>query len=440
MKDAGAEVHYRDDERATFRMLTGDLESWIEVVAVDEGYMVTVIDDLAGSGIPALDWQVAPAGSLAAIGIAHPALHPESDLSVADIQALRPPMVTYYVSAGEGEGGDGSETNPFGTIGQALEHADALQAMKVRVMLGYGVYEENITTRRATDIIGDETIPKIRGRIDGAGSALALENVEIREAADWGVRQAGGTLEMTNCRVIETRRSGGDPTSGRGVTLSGGAEAIFTDCVFRSNEGQALLLTGEGTKATCSDLQATYNRVHPAAAQIAAESNDVSGTGCIEVTEGAKLQMEEFDLVGNEFIGVLLLGGSSTHLRYGRIDGTESLENRGGLNLSALYECLVELQHIVTSNGMCGLFMFHSWLRVIDIELIGNSIGIAFQEPPEGYDLAACLYAFEGNIRMENNGINFDSPGAMTVPDHSDILGDDGSDGAEPDCPEVLWE
>jgi hypothetical protein len=440
MKDAGAEVLYRSGERATFRMLTGDLESWIEVKSTDDGYVVTVVDDIPASTPLDIEWQVAPAGSLAEISVPHLTLHPGSDLSIADIQALRPPMVTYYVSAGAGEDGDGSEANPFGTINQALEHADALDAMKVRVMLGYGVYEEDIAATRATDIIGDETIPKIRGRIDGAGRNLKLENIEIREAPDWGVRQAGGVLEMTNCRIVETRRSGNDPASGRGVTLSGGATAVFISCVFRSNEGQALLLTGEGTIATCSDLQAAYNRVHPAAADLAAESNDISGTGCIEVTNGAKLQMEEFDLVGNEFIGVLLRDGSSAHLRYGRIDGTESIENRGGLNLSLLHDSRIELQHIVTSNGMCGLFMFHSWLRVIDIELISNSIGIACQEPPDGYDLGACLYAFEGNIRMENNGINFDSPGAMTVPDHSDILGDDGSDGAEPDCPEVPWE
>ena len=440
MESAGAELLLLGDDRATFSMRTGELESWIEIVTTDDGYMVTVIDVLPESELPGVEWQIAPAGSLAAVGITHPTLHPEGDLSVADIQALRPPMVTYYVSAGEGEGGDGTEVYPFGTITRALEHADALEAMKVRVMLGYGVYEEDILINRATDIIGDETIPKIRGTIDGAGRSLLLENIEIREAQDYGVRQVGGNLEMRNCRIVETRRSGNDPSSGRGVTLSGGTTAILTCCVFRSNDGQALLIKGEGTKATCSDLQATYNRVNPTAAQQAAESNDVSGTGCIEVTDGAKLQMEEFDLVSNEYIGVLLRDGSRAHLRYGRIDRTENIENRGGFNLSLLHDCRIELQHIVTSNGMCGLFMFHSWLRVIDIELIGNSIGIACQEPPQGYDLGACLYAFEGNIRMENNGINFDSPGAMTVPDHSDILGDDDSGGAEPNCPEVPWE
>ena len=438
MEEAGAEVLYRDDGRATFRMLTGDLESWIEVVAIEEGYRVTVVDDIPASELSDAEIQVVPGRRPPDIGVVHPAIRPESDLSTADIQALRPPMVTYHVSAEAGDEGDGSEAGPFRTVSRALEHAETLQAMKVRVILHSGVYDESINITRATDIIGCEPVPKIKGTIDGGGRNLRLEKIEVREAIEQGVRQDGGTLEMTGCRIVGTRRSGGDPSSGRGLTLSGGATAVLSGCVFRSNEGQAILLTGTGTRATCSDLQAAYNRVHPDAAQNAADNNDVSGTGCIEVSDGAKFQMEEFDLVGNEYIGLQLRGGSSAHLRYGRIDGTENLDNYGGYNLAVFDGSHIELQHIVTSNGTCGLFIVASWLRVIDIELIGNSIGIACWEPPDGYDLGACLYASEGNIRMENNGINFDSPGAITVPDHTDILGDAGD--AEPNCPEVPWE
>ena len=349
-------------------------------------------------------------------------------------------MVTYFVAADAGDGGDGTEEDPFGSIARAFEHAEALSAMKVRVMLAFGDYEEDIVITRSTDLIGDGNIPKIRGTIDGAGHGLMLENLEIREAQDTGVRQEGGTLEMTNCRVVRTHRSADDRSSGRGVVLSGGATAVIAGCAFRSNEGQALLVTGEGTKATCSDLYATYNQAHPAAAEYAAENNDVSGTGCIEVSNGAKLQMEEFDLSGNECFGVLVRDGSSAHLRSGRIDGTKDSGNYGGFNLVVLRECRIELRHFITSNADCGLHMFHSTLRVVDIELIGNSIGISFQEPPEGYDMAACLYAFENNIWMQDNAINFDGT-ALTVPDAGDIAGDgESGEEAEPWCPEVPWE
>ena len=155
---------------------------------------------------------------------------------------------------------------------------------------------------------------------------------------------------------------------------------------------------------------------------------------------GAKLQMEEFDLSGNECFGVLVRDGSSAHLRSGRIDGTESFGSYGGFNLIVLNECRIELRHFITSNADCGLHMFHSTLRVVDIELIGNSIGISFQAPPEGYDLAACLYAFENNIWMQDNAINFDGT-ALAVPDAGDIAGDgDSGEEDEPWCPEVPWE
>ena len=437
LEQAGATVLFRDDERVTISLETDGHESWVEVAATDGGYTVTVVEDISASDVSG---STTATGSLKDVSIAYPVLHPGSDISVADLSSMRPPMVTYFVAADAGNGGDGTEEDPFGTIARAFEHADAIEAMKVRVMLAFGDYEGDIVITRRTDLIGYGGVPKIRGTTDGAGHGLMLENIEVREAQDTGVRQDGGTLEMTNCRVVGTRRSGNDRSSGRGVVLSGGATAVINGCVFRSNEGQALLVTGEGTKATCSNVQATYNQVHPAAAEYAAENNDVSGTGCIEVSEGAKLQMEEFDLTGNEYIGVLIRDGSSAHLRSGRIDGTEGFGNHGGFNLTVLYECSIELRHFVTSNAMCGLHMFHSTLRVVDVELIGNSIGISFQEPPDGYDLGACLYTSEGNIWMQDNAINFDGT-ALSVPDTGDIAGDNESgEEAEPWCPEVLWE
>ncbi len=437
LEQAGGTVLFRDNERVTISLDTGGHESWVEVAATGGGYTVTVVEDISASDVSG---STVVTGSLKDVGIAYPVLHPGSDISVADPTVLRPPMVTYHVAAGAGDGGDGTEEDPFGTIARAFEHADALSAMKVCVMLTFGVYEGDIVITRSTDLIGDGNIPKIRGTIDGAGRGLMLENLEIREAQDTGVCQEGGSLEMTNCRIVGTRRSGNDRSSGRGVVLSGGATAVITGCVFRSNEGQALLVSGEGTKATCSDLYATYNQVHPVAAEYAAENNDVSGTGCIEASEGAKLQMEEFDLSGNECFGVLVRNGSSAHLRSGRIDGTEGVGNCGGFNLIVLHECRIELRHFVTSNAVCGVHMFHSTLRVIDIELIGNSIGFSFQEPPEGYDLGACLYAFENNIWMQDNAINFDGV-ALSVPDAGDIAGDDeGGEEDGPWCPEVPWE
>ena len=436
LEQVGAKVLFRDDERLTVSLDIDGHESWVEVAATDGGYTVTVVEDISASDVSG---STTVTGSLKDVSIAYPVLHPGSDISDADLSSMRPPMVTYFIAADAGDGGDGTEEDPFGSIARAFEHAEALEAMKVRVMLAFGDYEGDIVIMRRTDLIGHGGVPKIRGTIDGDGRGLMLENLEIREAQDTGVRQEGGTLEMTNCRIVGTRRSS-DRSSGRGVRLSGGATAVITDCVFRSNEGQALLVTGEGTKATCSDLQATYNQVHPSAREYAAENNDVSGTGCFEVSGGAKLQMEEFDLFGNEYIGVLVRDGSSAHLRSGRIDGTVSFGNHGGFNLTVLHECAIELQHFITSNAVCGVHMFHSTLRVIDIELIGNSIGISFQEPPEGYDLGACLYAYENNIRMQDNAINFDGT-ALTVPDAGDIAGDNESgEEAEPWCPEVPWE
>jgi hypothetical protein len=439
MTGAGSYILFRGSDRITFsRDIEGD-KSWIEVAITDDGYAVTVIEDLPVSGLSAGDQQAAATGVLPEVAIAQPALQQDSDVSISGMPRLRPPMVTYYVSGGAETGGDGTEEAPFRAIARAFEHAEELGAMKVRVILAFGQYDEEIVISRTTDIIGDENIPKIMRTVDAAGYGLKLENLEIRDAPGNAVLQEGGSLEMTNCRVVSTQRSSGDISSGRGVILSGGASAVITSCVFRSNEGQALLLTGADTRATCSDLRALYNQVHPDAAENASENDDVSGTGCIEVSEGAKLQMEEFDLSGNEFIGVLLRNGASAHLRYGRIDGTEGFGNSGGFNLTVLYDCRIEMRHLVTSNAACGLHMFDSTMRVMDIELINNSIGISFQEAPEGYDPYSCLYAFPNNIRMQDNGINFDGM-ALSVPDVSGTTGNGDEGDAEPYCPEVPWE
>jgi len=449
LEEAGAVLVGRDDDAATYRLDHAGAETWVEILLTRKGYLCTIVEEARVPPPDAYEPGEGPTLQPPSLSIEPglPEARPHGSMAVMDRPELRPPLVTYFVSAGSDPGGTGSEGEPFGTIGEAIQAAGAIGALRVRVELAPGEYEEDVTLDRGTEIAGAGGVPRILGTVDGAGLDLALESVEIRSAPGTAVRQEGGTLEMTGCRIVGTVREPGDPASGRGLRLSGGAEASVTGCVFRSNEGQAILLTGEGTRATCSDISANYNLVHPSAAGAAMSDEGIAGTGCIEAAGGAKLQMEEFSLSGNEFFGVLVHSGATAHLRNGRIDGTKLIERYGGANLGVFEGCSIELRHFVTAGaGLLGIRMIGSHLRAIDIEFVSNPIAFSYHQPPgDGYDPMACLTAYPGNLRMEDNGLNFDLGSAVTVPDPADILGEDDADGAgeeapEPWCPEVPWE
>jgi hypothetical protein len=350
---------------------------------------------------------------------------------------LRPPMVTYYVSAGADDGGNGTREHPFRTIGQALDNAENFKAMEVQIYLSDGTYPGDLLITRSTNITGEGEDTDIRGRISNSNFKLTLKRLKISYATNRAIHQVGGTLDMEECSIFNTRLVEGDLGSGRAIDLSGGAKAVLRDVTLNSNEGQALLLSGEGTKVTGSNIQVRHNRVNPEAHSQATADNVSSLIGAIEVAEGAKLLLEDFFVDDNESQGILVHNFGLAHLRRGTISHTKT---PSGDNLAMFRGARVEVHNLILNNAAsCGIRVFCSYLKVYKVEFIENSIAIAFQSPPESsYNLMDCLYEYPDNIIMENNGLNFDStelpvPYAIEDPDDADSY-------EGPYCPGVPWE
>lgn len=434
----GGTVLYESGSRATLSVTVDDGEIWIEVIARERGYEIVVVEQRD-------PWVTASAGERARalkpryeIAADRVIARRESEVATDPGPVLRPPLVTYYVSADAGEDGDGTEENPFGSIRRALENAADHKAMQVHVFVGAGTYAEDVEITRATKIAGLGCVPVIRGSIANTWHDLTLEDLSLSEASGRAIRQTGGTLRISECTVSRTACIVDDPVSGRAVDLSGGTVATLTDVTINDNGGHALLLGGAGTKAICSRIQVMGNRVNPRAREEAIAANESSRTGAVEVTDGAKLLMEDFTVENNEFNGILVLYGGLAHLRDGTISRTAL---PGGNNIGLFGGAKLEVHRVVTSEaGSCGIRMFCSYLRVDGLTFRDNPIAIAYQTPPESsYDLMACLYEREGNVTMENNGINFDSF-ELAVPNVLDYIEDEQHSGEGPFCPGVPWE
>jgi hypothetical protein len=434
--EQGGTVLFHGTDRITMTLQREGNHIWIEVIVKRDSYIVTVVEQedsrvTHGVGHPTvvLHKHATPARTIT----------PHGKIGIAPSTMLRPPLITYYVLASAGESGNGTDENPFGTIGQALAAADAHQAHKVRIILGGGTYQECFTLSRATEIIGMEDQPVIRGSITNTNRMLMLKQIDLSHAPGKTLHQVGGELQMEHCNILHTSLIDGDPESGRGVVLTGGAHATLRNVSFFANDGQALLMSGEGTKVTASDINASGNRVNPLARDNALETKISTGTGTIEVSYGALLLLEDFTVDNNDFNGILVHEMGLAHLRNGEISNTL---NPSGNNLAIFRGGKVEVHHFITRNaGSCGIRMIGSYLKVVDIEFRGNPIAMVYHVPPESrYDFMACLYALPNNVLMENNGINFDSVD-LTIPDITDYIDEESEDTAEgPYCPGVPWE
>ena len=354
---------------------------------------------------------------------------------------LRPSLVTLHVSSRAGYGGDGSEEKPYRTIIAALERAGQVNALSVRVLLSQGSYSGDLSINRDTEIIGDETKPEIVGSITNTQFQLTLRNIKIVQAPMHGLKQSGGRLNMQNCVVKETRQLDANPLSGRAIVLSGGTIAVFDDVHVPSNRGQALYVSGDGTKLTARNFSANHNRIHPQVHNQAITAGSFDYTGAVEVVEGALVLLEEFTVDGNEFVGLLVRNGARAHLRSGTISSTKGFSTAGrlygGRNLGILYESTVEVHDIKVERAeSVGIHINESYFSGSNLQIHNNPIGVyETQQPETEYNFFECVH----DLEMMNNSLNFEGV-ALQVPDPEDILGSDEQDEDAAYCPEVPWE
>ncbi len=322
---------------------------------------------------------------------------------------LRGGTMTYWVRA-RAKPGDGSQKMPFPTIQQALAVADQNLACNLDIHVSVGTYSGNLNISRNTRILGEgASAPVLTGSIlNSKGQTLVIHFFNIAGAADIALSQSGGTLELRQVTVSQTRRRSPGPEAGTAVMIKGGAQVVIEQGQLTENEGQALWISDPGTRVLTNGLRVEKNKVNPAA-MAAAASSDFSHSAAIEVTNDATLLAQNFSVTDNEFIGVLLHQRARAHFRQGTVSGTLDFANssgiRGGNNFQIMSKAALELHGFVSERAQgFGVIVQDGYLTASTGQINNNVDGIAFMPPlPQAnYDIGEC---FAEDISFQGNGV-----------------------------------
>jgi len=365
------------------------------------------------------------------------------------------PAATWYVDARtsvpDGER-DGSVERPFQTIAEALAVAAARGLCAVELRISPAVYGESLTVTRHTTLRGwgrAKTLvrpvvrPVVTGPVRNEGphrltiesvdfadtpdSALTvrsdcatteLRRVTIARATHRGIDQEGGTLSADGLTVSDTRLAPGQVASGLAVRLAGGVRAVLQSATLRDNAGQALLVTGEGTKALARSVTVTGNRW---------PIGVVAQLGAVTVDDRGLLLMESSAIDENQVIGLHVTNESRAHFRAGWIARTRSVDIPGfghylGINVGVHFSGVLELASFTASYAeWTGLqYAIGGVGTATDGEVSHQPIGANVQTEP--FELR-CLQVRTG---YRDNGANLDAA-SLPIPE----------DGHTPEAPPV---
>lgn len=321
------------------------------------------------------------------------------------------PHAGVWVAEDAGPGGDGSSGAPFTSIEEALgEHGGSA----VEIHLAVGTYTEDITISADTRIIADagavlagsitNTEPLLLEvsylTIQGTGAAPAnidvshpcaatvLDGVSIVGSVGAAVRHSGGTAHLRDVRVVM-------PSAPDGVTpalvFDGGAQATLDNVSVGDAVSGALAVRDDGTVVRASRL-----RVFD------------TGTGAIEVSDDAMLEVVSGNVTGSRFFGVTASAGGYIRAAVLDVSGVVGSETEAH-GLVARTGAVVDLRHFRLQDGsVCGVHLSSeatvdlSWGRVRRFAT-GACVLVA------DYDLDRlrnCVY-------YEQNGVNLQ---AVTMP------------------------
>ena len=306
-------------------------------------------------------------------------------------------VITCYVSANASLGGDGSEANPFRTILEALEEGQTTNVAAISVIILEGTYSNDLNITRATTLTG-RNHPNLKCSIRNlSGYDLTIKSLTISEAQGRAIFQSGGRLIIEDVYIGRTKIVDGDPESGRAIEMvcnDRTAFASFKNVGLSYNEGHALLLSGDFTKAVVLNVQVEHNSVDPTAFESSQETEQIQLIGAVEVANGAKLMMENFTISENACCGVLVRDGGRAHLRNGTVNGTKKYQNRFGTNLEVLNGGKLELNNFISSNAeYCGLELKNAYLKMLEGTIRDNLIGIAFLSIPLNGINSSCTHS-----------------------------------------------
>jgi hypothetical protein len=145
------------------------------------------------------------------------------------------------------------------------------------------------------------------------------------------------------------------------------------------------------------------------------------------------LSIRDYDIDGNEIIGVLIRDGARAHFKDGTIEGTQSIISEGqdiyGHNLVALEGGMFEMhQFIIKHAASCGILLDKAYIKISDGEVRSNHIGVRISDvPEESYDPIGCV---SDDVMFADNLTRLD---VLVLP----VPGLSSS--SEPYCPGVSW-
>jgi hypothetical protein len=267
-----------------------------------------------------------------------------------------------------GGSGDGSLAAPFGSLGEALQHASDGDI----VVLGAGSFPENIDVDRRVAVIGhcvanttlspsDPTSPTVRLSADGAlisgirilgaqsgvtidgASDSRLEDVEILGAAKAAVQvDAGGEVALERVVLRPTDGPLGSPAEGMGLVVLEG-HAALTDVVIERSRNAGVFVDGASSSAEArrAIIANTLPRLQ----------DDESGVG-VAVLADASASLAETLINRNRGAGLLVEGAilSVSDVSVRETRGLES-DARGGHGIMALAGAQVSATRILIDRN-----------------------------------------------------------------------------------------
>jgi len=234
---------------------------------------------------------------------------------------------TVYVDIEAAEGGDGSEGAPFTSIQAGLDAAGDAGGGVVAVTAGS--YAETLELGRRHDgvhlagrcrelvivdaSVGGENTPGIE--VDVKSSEVEVSGVTVRRSQFAGVLVRSGTATLWDSAVVES------VYTGVGAYQAGSYATVLTmeACEVTRNTSEGVIANDSGTSVTLRET--IIENTQPG-------GNGKQGYG-IAVAEGASLDAEGCEVMGNTTVGVAAVdSGTSVTLRETTIEDTKPDENR----------------------------------------------------------------------------------------------------------------
>lgn len=346
-------------------------------------------------------------------------------------------------SRGDAGDADGTVAAPFGTISEALAAAAKSKACAVELVLARGVYREDVAISRSTRLRGvsranviiegsilnfggyDLGVERLTLRNSPSPGAIVVDSVcpsrtelrglSIEDATRYGVRHGSGSLTMFATTITGTRPQLDDGSSGAGVYVDDGAQAVLTLSQIADSGGAGLIADGPETKVYAAAVLVTDSDLNPALLDAANEPEVVLGAAGVEVRNQALLLMQFFQIRNSALSGLSVRTGARAAARYGTVASTYNDVDApfGGLNAVAAEGSILDLSRFTLTRGaLAGIYIGEAYANSRGGLISYNPIGAAvFPEtaaplfPPE--DVVQCVLdsnAFVGNERA------FDGP------------------------------